>query len=111
VRSIASTDLGKNLVQYIAAGSLGRAVYGAAAVNHVAKLLRSNAITSAVSLAVATAPDAYRAAIISRGLRLQKTRQSMGQASLLAPVDGSPEQQQERRLGAPSRSLALPLVE
>ncbi|MBO9324634.1 MAG: hypothetical protein J7463_04125 [Roseiflexus sp.] len=63
VRSIASTDLGKNLVQYIAAGSLGRAVYGAAAVNHVAKLLRSNAITSAVSLAVATAPDAYRAAI------------------------------------------------
>ncbi len=62
VRSVASTDLGRNLVQHIAAGSLGKAVYGAAAVNHVAKLLRSNAITSAVSLAVVTAPDVYRAA-------------------------------------------------
>jgi hypothetical protein len=63
VRSVAATDLGRDLVQHIAAGSLGKAVYGAAAVNHVAKLLRSNAITSAVSLAVVTAPDVYRAAI------------------------------------------------
>ncbi len=63
VRSVASTDLGRDLVQCIAAGSLGKAVYGAAAVNHVAKLLRSNAITSVVSLAVVTAPDVYRAAI------------------------------------------------
>ncbi len=63
VRSVAATDLGRDLVQCIAAGSLGKAVYGAAAVNHVAKLLRSNAITSVVSLAVVTAPDVYRAAI------------------------------------------------
>lgn len=48
----------------IAQASLpSRAVYGAAAVNHVAKLLRSNVITSTVVVALTATPDFYRAAI------------------------------------------------
>lgn len=43
--------------------SLGKAVYGSAAVNHVAKLLRTNVVTSAVTTVVISAPDFYRAAI------------------------------------------------
>lgn len=38
-------------------------MYGAAAVNHVAKLLRSNVITSTVVVALTATPDFYRAAI------------------------------------------------
>ncbi|MGB9751552.1 MAG: hypothetical protein C0183_08545 [Roseiflexus castenholzii] len=63
VNKVASTDLGRTLVHRIASASLGRPVYGAAAVNHVAKLLRTNAITSTISLVALTAPDMYRAAI------------------------------------------------
>ncbi len=63
VRTVASTDLGRSAVHHIASASLGKPVYGAAATNHVAKLLRTNAITSVVSLAVLTAPDVYHAAI------------------------------------------------
>ncbi|MFQ3632810.1 hypothetical protein [Roseiflexus sp.] len=39
------------------------AVYGAAAVNHVAKLVRSNIITSTITITLMTAPDVYHAAI------------------------------------------------
>ncbi len=63
VRTVASTDLGRSAIHRIASASLGRPVYGAAAVNHVAKLLRTNAITSTISLVVLTAPDVYHAAI------------------------------------------------
>jgi hypothetical protein len=63
VRVIASTTAGRKAIHGIAQASLGRAVYGAAAVNHVAKLLRSNFITSTIVVAVTTTPDFYRAAI------------------------------------------------
>ena len=62
MKSVSHTNIGRQAIHRIAAGSLGKPVYGAAATNHVAKLLRSNAITSIAATAVITAPDFYRAA-------------------------------------------------
>ncbi len=62
VRSVAQTQLGRKFVSSVASASLGKAVYGAAATNHVAKLLRTNAVTAAVTTVVISAPDFYRAA-------------------------------------------------
>ncbi len=62
MKSVARTQLGKKAIQKIAEVSLGKAVHGAAAVNHVAKLVRSNAITGAVTTVVISAPDFYRVA-------------------------------------------------
>ena len=62
VRAVYSTSVGRAAVHRIAAGSLGRAVYGSAAVNHVAKLLRTNIVTSAAVVAITSGPDFYRAA-------------------------------------------------
>jgi hypothetical protein len=63
VKAVASTGLGKAAIERVAQASLGRAVYGAAAVNHVAKLARSNVVTASVATVVMSAPDFYRAAI------------------------------------------------
>jgi hypothetical protein len=63
VNSVSSTSLGRAAIQNLATASLGRSVYGAAAANHVSKLLRTNSITAAVTTAVITAPDFYRAAL------------------------------------------------
>lgn len=54
------TDLGKVAIEKLAAISLGKSVSGAAAVNHVSKLLRSNIITGGITVAVVTAPGFYR---------------------------------------------------
>ncbi len=62
VRAAYRTTLGREAIHRIAAGSLGRGVYGAAAVNHVSRLLRSNIITGGIAVAVTSAPDFYRAA-------------------------------------------------
>lgn len=62
VRSVSSTAAGKKVIERLAQASLGKAVYGAAAVNHVAKLLRSNVITSTIATVVTSTPDFYRAA-------------------------------------------------
>lgn len=62
VKAVSHTTVGRAAIERLAQASLGRAVYGAAAVNHVAKLLRSNVITSVVATAVTSAPDFYRAA-------------------------------------------------
>ena len=62
VRAAAGSPLGRKAVDGIAAASLGKVVHGAAAVNHVGKLLRSNAVTGSVLVAVSCAPDFYRAA-------------------------------------------------
>ncbi|QCO66986.1 KTSC domain-containing protein [Luteimonas yindakuii] len=61
VKSVQSTQFGKVIIEKIAAASLGKSVYGAAARNHVAKLMRSNVVTSVVVTAVMTTPDLYRA--------------------------------------------------
>ena len=62
VRAASRTPLGRAAIHRIAAGSLGRGVHGAAAINHVSKLLRSNAITGAVATVATCTPDFYRAA-------------------------------------------------
>lgn len=63
VKQVARTKLGKSAIEKIAEVSLGKSVSGAAAVNHVSKLLRSNAITGAVTVSVMTLPDLYKASI------------------------------------------------
>lgn len=63
VKPLYGTTLGKSAIEAIAKASLGKAVYGAAAVNYVSKLMRSNLVTSAISTVVMTAPDFYRATI------------------------------------------------
>lgn len=63
VKPLYKTTLGKTGIEKLAQWSLGKSVYGVAAINHVSKLLRSNVITGGVTTLVLTAPDAYRAAI------------------------------------------------
>ena len=62
VQAIARTPAGKEVARRIATASLGKPVAGAAAVNHVSRLLRTNAITAAVAAVVTSTPDFYRAA-------------------------------------------------
>ena len=62
MKAVSHTNLGSQAIHRIAAGSLGKPVYGGAAINHVSKLLRSNAITSTATIVMITAPDFYRAA-------------------------------------------------
>ena len=62
VRSAARSAFGRKAVESIATASLGKAVHGAAAVNHVSKLLRSNVLTGAVVATISCTPDFYRAA-------------------------------------------------
>ena len=62
VQAISRTPAGKEVAQKIATVSLGKPVAGAAAVNHVSRLLRTNAITAAVAAVVTSTPDFYRAA-------------------------------------------------
>jgi gas vesicle protein len=62
VKSVAQTNIGKSVVEKVAQASLGKAVYGAAATNHVAKLLRTNVVTSVATTVIISAPDFYRAA-------------------------------------------------
>jgi hypothetical protein len=61
VKAVSGTTVGREAIHRIAAGSLGKAVYGAAAVNHVSKLLRSNAVTATIAAVATSTPDFYRA--------------------------------------------------
>lgn len=58
-----SSNIGKTAIEKLAEMTAGKTLHGAAAINSVSKLLRSNIITSCVSTAVITAPDFYRAAV------------------------------------------------
>ena len=49
VKAISQTSVGRAAIHRLAAGSLGKAVYGGAAINHVAKLARSNVITGTIA--------------------------------------------------------------
>lgn len=62
VQAISRTPAGREIARRIATVSLGKPVAGAAAVNHVSRLLRTNAITAAVAAVVTSTPDFYRAA-------------------------------------------------
>ena len=61
IQALASTQIGKSAIETIAKASLGKAVYGAAATNHISKLLGGNAIIAGVTTAVTSVPDFYRA--------------------------------------------------
>ena len=61
VRTISRAPLGRKCIEALASASLGKAVHGSAAINHVSKMLRSNAVTGAVMAVVSCAPDFYRA--------------------------------------------------
>jgi len=63
IKYVCKTNMGRLAVSKIAFVSTGKALSGAAATNHVAKLLRSNVITGVVTTVVVTGPDIYRAAI------------------------------------------------
>ena len=71
VKAISRTPAGKEVVRRIATGSLGKSVAGAAAVNHVSRLLRTNAITAAVAAVVTSTPDFYRA-VFKRSISWQQ---------------------------------------
>ena len=60
VQTISRTAAGREIGRQIATVSLGKSVAGAAAVNHVSRLLRTNAITAAVAAVVTSTPDFYR---------------------------------------------------
>ena len=62
VRAIARTAPGRKCIEAIASASLRKAVHGAAAINHVSKLLRSHVVTGAVTVIVSCTPDFYRTA-------------------------------------------------
>lgn len=61
LKGVSRTSLGRGAIHRIAAGSLGKGVYGAAAVNHVSKLVRTNVISGTVVALIASTPDLYRA--------------------------------------------------
>ncbi|MYC78677.1 hypothetical protein F4X10_23165 [Candidatus Poribacteria bacterium] len=62
VQALSGTPAGREVARRVATASLGKSVAGAAAVNHVSRLLRTNAITAAVAAIVTSTPDFYRAA-------------------------------------------------
>lgn len=66
VKFVAQSSIGKKAIEKIAQASLGKMVYGAAATNHVAKLLRSNVVTSVVTTVVISTPDFYHALFSKR---------------------------------------------
>ena len=71
VRTLSRTPVGREVTHQIATVSLGKSVAGAAAVNHVSKLLRTNAITAAIAAVVTSTPDFYRA-IFKRSISWQQ---------------------------------------
>ncbi len=76
VKAVHNTKVGKTLVSKLASASLGKAVGGGAAINHVAKLARSNAVTSTVSVVVMSTPDVYRA-MIDRSVSWQQVGKNL----------------------------------
>ena len=62
VKAAYKTKLGKTFISKLASASLGKTVGGQAAMNHVAKLGRTNVVSGTVSTVVMAGPDFYRAA-------------------------------------------------
>lgn len=63
IRVVSKNRMGKTAIEKLAQASTGKALYGAAATNHVSRLLRTNAITATISTVVASTPDLYRAVV------------------------------------------------
>ena len=62
VKFVAGPTVGMKAISKLASYSTGKAINGAAATNHVAKLLRTNVITGVVTTVVVSTPHFYRAA-------------------------------------------------
>jgi len=63
MKAVGATTAGRKIIERVALGSLRKSVYGAAAINHAAKLMRTSIITTSVVAVVTTGPDFYSAAI------------------------------------------------
>lgn len=53
-------QIGPKAAHWISQGVSGKAIYGAAATNHVSKLLRGNVVTAAVTTVILSSVDLYR---------------------------------------------------
>lgn len=62
VKALSKSTVGRAAIQRLATGSLRRAVSGAAAINHVSKLLRGNVVAATAASLVTAGPEFYRAA-------------------------------------------------
>ncbi len=71
VKAIAQTSVGGTVIRQIAAGSLGKPVTNTIAIRHVAKLLRTNAVTAPIATVVISSPDFYRA-VFKRSISWQQ---------------------------------------
>lgn len=71
VQAISRTPAGREATRQLATVSLGKSIAGGAAVNHVSRLLRTNAITAAVAAVVTSTPDFYRA-VFKRSISWQQ---------------------------------------
>ena len=71
VQAISRAPVGRIVARRIATGSLGKSVTGAAAISHVSRLLRTNAVTAAVAAIVTSTPDFYRA-VFKRSISWQQ---------------------------------------
>lgn len=63
VKGASHTSAAHTAVHRIAVESIGRTAYGAAAVNHATKLLRTSVVAGTVAAVVSSTPDFYRAAL------------------------------------------------
>lgn len=61
VKAAYSTSAGKFIINNIASASLGKSVYGAAAIGHVSKIMSSTVVTTTATTVITTLPDLYRA--------------------------------------------------
>lgn len=66
VKSLYKVDIGKTIIHKLASAILGKEVAGAAAKSVLTKSLRTNILTTAITTAVFTVPDLYRATISKR---------------------------------------------
>lgn len=63
VKGASHTSAAHTAVHRLAVESIGRTAYGAAAVNHASKLLRTGVVAGTVATVVSSTPDVYRAVL------------------------------------------------
>ena len=63
LKTVYRTSLGKPIIEVFARSTSGKALHGAAAINHSAKVIRTTGVVAVAGVAISTAPDFYRAAV------------------------------------------------
>ena len=71
VQAISRTPAGREVTRQLATVSLGKSIAGGAAINHVSRLIRTNAMTAVVAAVVTSTPDFYRA-VFKRSISWQQ---------------------------------------